>query len=784
MITIILKRLKLALIFSAMWLSACGSSSESYNDYGVVSEGKSIVQEVSFTQQIKPIFDSRCVACHSCYDAPCQLKMTAHAGVTRGVNKERVYQHQSLGEGPLSRLFFDAQSPQEWQQQGFSPVTAVPLDSGDQDQHQRFSSLVGVLDIKAADQSLISEKKELPIDDADTWQCSTDKHEFVDFAHNYPQRGMPYGLAAVTQEQQSLVRNWVGQGSIDDSTYELSELEKKSVARWEALLNQNSNKDQLIARYIYEHLFLAKLYFQGEFTSRYFQLVRSSTAPGTPIDVVATRRPFDAPGIDRVYYRLRLNKETTVAKTHMPYRLDDAKYENWQAWFYQPDYQVTKLPGYNISTASNPFKTFEQLPAKARYRFMLDEANFIVKGFIKGPVCKGQSAVNVIDEHFWVFFIDPEFQSGYEMTQYLATVKDHLDLPAEKEDTLNLLGAWDEFANKEKIFLEHRREFIKNTVNEQGIFDTKVIWDGDGENPNAALTIYRHFDNATVHQGLSGQVPKTSWVIDYPLLERIHYLLVAGYDVYGNVSHQLLSRIYMDFLRMEGESLFLLLLPRDDRIKMRAHWYRDAEERVQEFMALTDMEAPLKPAIEAFETQPKRAVFAELQEHLGSAIEQTYNIENNAHDYPAKLISQIKALQSVKNESFALLPEVTMLELAGGEKTFYVSLLKHLGHLNITSILFENSTLQPNETTVSVLPGMVGPRPNVFMSIELDKFGEFAQALQNLSSENDYTNLFKRYGVKRYSAEFWPTYDRFDTGFKQFSPIDYGVLDLNKLQDR
>ena len=40
-------------------------------------------------------------------------------------------------------------------------------------------------------------------------------------------------------------------------------------------------------------------------------------------------------------------------------------------------------------------------------------------------------------------------------------------------------------------------------------------------------------------KGLVGQQPKTAWVIDYSLLERIHYLLVAGFDVFGNVAHQL-----------------------------------------------------------------------------------------------------------------------------------------------------------------------------------------------------------------------------------------------------
>ncbi|TMP77078.1 9-hexadecenoic acid cis-trans isomerase, partial [Pseudoalteromonas phenolica] len=91
------------------------------------------------------------------------------------------------------------------------------------------------------------------------------------------------------------------------------------------------------------------------------------------------------------------------------------------------------------------------------------------------------------------------------------------------------------------------------------------IWRGEGENPNAALTIFRHFDSATVVKGFIGQPPKTAWVLDYALFERIHYLLVAGFDVYGNIGHQLITRLYMDFLRLEGEQNFLNLLPLSHR---------------------------------------------------------------------------------------------------------------------------------------------------------------------------------------------------------------------------
>ena len=36
--------------------------------------------------------------------------------------------------------------------------------------------------------------------------------------------------------------------------------------------------------------------------------------------------------------------------------------------------------------------------------------------FIKGPVCRGQVALNVIDDQFWVFFVQPDekYDAGLE----------------------------------------------------------------------------------------------------------------------------------------------------------------------------------------------------------------------------------------------------------------------------------------------------------------------------------------------------------------------------------
>lgn len=40
-----------------------------------------------FQNKVKPIVDNRCVVCHACYDAPCQLKLSSVEGIDRGATK-------------------------------------------------------------------------------------------------------------------------------------------------------------------------------------------------------------------------------------------------------------------------------------------------------------------------------------------------------------------------------------------------------------------------------------------------------------------------------------------------------------------------------------------------------------------------------------------------------------------------------------------------------------------------------------------------------------------------
>ena len=82
-----------------------------------------------YDQRIKPIFESRCIACHSCYNAPCQLNLQSYSGAARGATSRNVYDAERARSVPPTRVDIDATTPSAWREKGFHDV----LGAGDAD---------------------------------------------------------------------------------------------------------------------------------------------------------------------------------------------------------------------------------------------------------------------------------------------------------------------------------------------------------------------------------------------------------------------------------------------------------------------------------------------------------------------------------------------------------------------------------------------------------------------------------------------------------------------------
>jgi hypothetical protein len=732
-----------------------------------------------YQREVRPVLEHRCLVCHGCYDAPCQLKLDSTQGLARGSTKEEIYSTARFSPATPSRLFEDVQTTAGWRALGFSPVTPDQPNASEAD--RRAGVMARILALKK--QHPLPAGKVLP----ETFDFSLGRaqqcprtEEFDSFATRFPQWGMPFGLPPLRDSEDRTLTDWLAAGAPATEPAALSPSLAREVRYWEKLFNGDSLKHRLAARYVYEHLFLAHLYLEDRGADTvFFKVVRSRTPPGTALSVISTRRPYDDPKVPRVYYRLWRDPASVVAKTHMPYQLTPERRDRWRKWFIDTEYTVDELPGYEPKTASNPFYTFQKIPYASRHSFMLDEAQFTIMNFIKGPVCRGNVALSVIQDRFWVFFTTPESVVGKQFSQFLAHEDGQLKLPAGAESGIWSVTKWHSYAKAQSRYLEAKGNFIRKNAAALDKAGLNTFWNGYDTNANAALTVFRHNDSATVVQGLVGTQPQTAWLIDYPILERIHYLLVAGFDVYGTASHQLMTRMYMDFLRMESEMNFLGFLPQDQRISEVSQWYRGADRSVHDYLDSYYEHGVLPPPFDFKTSQPKAELFRALQARMAKVLNHRYELQQSG--LSAASIAALGRLDQVRGAAASIMPQVTLIAV---NEHGLLSVLSNSAYSNLSSILNSQSNRLPDEDSLTIANGVVGAYPNVFLQVSEAEIPELVAKIEGLRSEVDYSALLDRFGIRRTDERFWAVSDRVLADYADSEVISHGVLDYSRYENR
>jgi hypothetical protein len=747
-----------------------------------------------YTTHIQPIFDNRCVACHSCYNAPCQLNLQSHSGLARGATKLNVYDRSRLKSVAPSRLDIDGHSVSDWRAKGFFDVMggAEPAQT----------LLMQLLRLRVGHPSLQPKK---PVEESNFCPADSDQSALV--AQRTPEIGMPYGLPPLSQSEIGTLSEWTARGAPGPSDASLASRHivppqlQPEVRAWEAFLNGPTPREKLVARYLYEHLFLGHLHFASEPTTQrsvFFRLVRSHAPCGAGIDEIATRWPNDDPGPGDLYYCLSRLDGTIVDKTHIPYDLSPQKLERIRRTFLDPQWDVKNLPDYREESAGNPFITFADIPVRARYQFLLDDAEYEIATFIKGPVCNGSIAVNSIQEQFFVFFLRPDADNMVMSAEYAKQAEDKLILPGVWGSDVPILDGLPFF----RRLVEQREAYRKLRGDgarklRPAVYRLEDIWDGDGRNPNALLTVFRHFDTAVVMKGAIGDLPKTGFILDYALFERLVYNLVVNYDVFGNVGHQALTRLYMDMIRMEAEELFLDFLPPSQRVGLRNSWYRGGpltDLKLRYVFPLVNRSAPT--GVRYRNQARAKAEFVErvVNEHLPPPVRGQPDALNRKslrlpQDWVAseltateQALRQIASIKAASATPFArFLPDLALVLLRGadGGARLY-SLVHNREHANISWMLGESERFAPQEDSLTVRAGVHGAYPNMFFVVPENEIEEFARAVARLKSAADYERLVDAFGVRRSDEKFWSVYDAINSTHLASDPLRAGTLDLTR----
>jgi hypothetical protein len=735
---------------------------------------------LTFDEHVRPVLERRCVVCHGCYDAPCQLLLSSHDGAERGASKEVVYHPTRLRSAAPTRLGVDARSTAEWRAKGFSPVLPEAGISGD-------SVLLRMLSLGASHR--FAEGSPLPADfplDIDRKLACPTPDEMGEYEREHPRGGMPYGTAPLSEEELRTLATWAVRGADRPGPPEIPASARTQAADWELFLNGESTKERVVARYLFEHLFVAHLYFRDLPDGPFFRLVRSRTAPGEPIDEIATVRPYDEPGAP-FWYRLRPIEGSLVAKTHIPYAIDAQRMNRLRELFLGSDWEATREPGWDPLVASNPFAAFREIPARSRYRFLLDDAHYFLSTFIKGPVCRGQVAVDVIEDRFFVAFMDPEHDFTLARPAFLAAAERWLELPAAHVGTLSPVALWPSYAAHQIRYLEARE--AEYDAADPSLLGPSLdwLWDGDGRNPSAFLTVFRNFDNAMVVQGIFGSPSETAWVLDYPLLERIYYDLVVGYDVFGDAAHQIATRLYMDHLRMQAENLFLTFLPKERRSGIRAAWYVGAEhsadykhvDRLHGLRHGTQVRFRSAKVVEELLAQ-----IGERARTVAEVCSQPPCDRVDATQTERSVERALRKLSAAKGAWVSRLPEVSLLRVRSGRGAdLLYTLARDAAHTNVAFMFGEEDRRVPGDDTLSVLRGPLGSYPNFFFEVDAAAIDDFVAALTRVSSEAERDALIARFGIRRTDPRFWQFSDWLHERTDRQGASAVGILDLGRYEN-
>ncbi|WP_421553255.1 fatty acid cis/trans isomerase [Pseudomonas yamanorum] len=747
----------------------------------ITAQAEGPAPAISYTRDIQPIFTEKCVACHACYDSACQLNLGSAEGAARGATKVPVYDGERSQASQPTRLFYDASGKAAWQQKGFYSV----LDA----QGSQAALMARMLELGHT--APLAPNAKLPDDivlGLNRENTCPMPGEFNAYAGNHPKEGMPLAVTGLTDQQYQTLQRWLASGApIDEQGLAPSAKEALQVQQWENLFNQPGARESLVARWLFEHLFLAHIYFEGGEPGHFFQWVRSRTPSGQPIDLINTRRPNDDPGT-QVYYRLWPVQGVIVHKTHITYPFSAEKMARIKSLFYTDDWQVNALPGYGPGRRANPFETFEAIPAKARYQFMLDNAEYFVRTFIRGPVCRGQIATDVIRDNFWTLFQDPDHDLYITDARYRGQATPLLAMPGQIDDVGSVLSLWLKYRDKRNEYEALRRDSYADLPPPSW----SSLWAG---NDNALLSIFRHFDSASVNKGLIGEVPQTLWLFDYPLLERTYYQLAVNFDVFGNVSHQAQTRLYFDLIRNGAEQNFLRLMPADSRDDFLDDWYQNSG-KVKLWMDYEAIDDDKPTGLKLDEKDPKRDFANQLLARYGDLNASPDPINRCVSAYCSRpgidpaLQDAEQALSRLTNRPAAglkvidLLPEATMLriETRSGKREMY-SLLRNRAHSNVAFMLGEAYRYQPGLDTLTLYPGVLSSYPNFMFNIPAEQVPAFVAALENAKDANRFEKIVDRWGIRRSHPQFWQYFHDLSQYIHETTPLEEGVLDMNRYEN-
>ncbi|MBF0314211.1 MAG: fatty acid cis/trans isomerase [Oligoflexia bacterium] len=747
-----------------------------------------------FLDRVQPLLAKRCVVCHSCTNGPCQLNMTSYKAIERGIHKIDPY-GLTVSEKVDTRIA-NNRTIEHWRSVGFEPI--LPGDESGLAPEESILYRNLIRGQTNTYQNPAFQEQEIRrmgmAHESSIYECSATPKEYALYEAKYPQGGMPCGLPALPADEFKILVDWVKSGGLgpskmaqeEASNPQLSGVSKENpvevIRAWDEFLN-GSLESQLVARYLFEHLFLGNIHFE-ENPGEFYRLVRSSTPYPYPIQQIATETVQDAPPTEgRVYYRMQKIDRVIEAKTHIVWRLSRKSLEHWKEVFLQKwPWKIASLPGYE---SKNPFAVFEPIPTKARAQFMRENFRLLRLSIGKGPVCFEQVSTYALDSYIFMMMLKPEADPTV-MNPKLGLKSWNNFFTREYQWRGMFLGdnRFGEVAFKNAFERELRR------LRPHGL-SIDDIWDGeDGKKDPNALVVGRRFQRSVEFdtaetKNLTG-MPNSVALATYATSERYHYNILATYKYWGNLIHKHDTWEFSMYLRTEEEDLYISLLPDQAyRDEVRARLTSPMGRR---YFNLDHDYAQGRPA-NTKESYNEDMLLRAILKKFGPTIvgpEDTLNNWPNTN-LPQKILPAITNIEEWEQGLRAItaksgiypryFPNIAYVRIGGANGELY-SLTTQRAYSPHKLSLFEKSSRRPDDDVIHAYHGLMGIAPELFFDLSFENASSFLKELQAVHDPESSAAFFSKYKIARNSPKFWSFADWLHAWQEKNMPIEGGILEF------
>ncbi|HEX9181439.1 MAG TPA: fatty acid cis/trans isomerase, partial [Burkholderiales bacterium] len=212
------------------------------------------------------------------------------------------------------------------------------------------------------------------------------------------------------------------------------------------------------------------------------------------------------------------------------------------------------------------------------------------------------------------------------------------------------------------------------------------------------------------------------------------------------------------------------------------HWYRGAKQEVKEYVYGRKQHFDRETGIEYRSNDPQRELYGLLQARLRPVLPKRFGLD--AVDDTA-LRGEIEGISRIRGVSLEWLPEVTVLRVDEPPKPArYFTLLRDNGHANVSHVFREKQELIPAENLLTVVPGFIGAYPNALYALRREDLPALRGAIAGLASEAGYRALADRYAIRRTRPDFWEHSDALQDAHAAWFPVEAGLLDYNRWENR